>query len=97
MKKKFTLFILVAIMSLFAARMAANPVDKSTAASIAAKVLNRAVVDATPQQFSEYYLFVGTDGKGFVLISADDCVRPVLGYSPDGIFDTDNMPYHVAA
>lgn len=97
MKKKLILCILVAMMSLFAARIEANPVDISTAASIAAKILNRAVVDATPQRFTECYLFVGADGKGFVLVSADNCVRPVLGYSPDGTFDTDNMPDHVAS
>lgn len=97
MKKKLILCILVAMMSLFAARIEANPVDISTAASIAAKILNRAVVDVTPQRFTECYLFAGADGKGFVLMAADDCVRPVLGYSPDDIFDTDNMPDHVAS
>lgn len=96
MKKIFILFTLFAVVSL-AARVSANPVDKSALANIAAKVLNKAVVDVTPQHFTECYLFVGADGKGFVLVSADDCVRPVLGYSLDGTFDTDNMPDHIAA
>jgi len=30
-----------------------------------------------------YYIFAGADGKGFVIISADDVARPVLGYSAD--------------
>ena len=97
MKQNFILFILISILGLSTVRTEANPVDKSTVASIAAKVLNKAVVDATPQHFTECYLFVGADGKGFVLIAADDCVRPVLGYSPNGTFDTDNMPDHIAA
>lgn len=97
MKQNFILFILISILSLSSVSVSANPVDKSTLAHIAAKVLNKAVVDATPQRFTECYLFVGADGKGFVLVSADDCVRPVLGYSPDGTFSTDNMPDHIAA
>ena len=30
-----------------------------------------------------YYIFTGNDGRGFVIISADDVARPVLGYSAD--------------
>ena len=28
---------------------------------------------------------------GFVIISADDCYRPVVGYSDEGVFETENM------
>src|SRR5574344_548117 len=31
-------------------------------------------------------------GKGCVLISDDDCVQPVLGYSDSGAFDVDHVP-----
>ena len=30
-----------------------------------------------------YYVFTGADGRGFIVISADDAVRPVLAYSAD--------------
>lgn len=75
----------------------AKPVDKETALQVATRVLHKAVVDATPQHFTECYLFVGIDEKGFALISADDCVRPLLAYSYDGSFDANHMPAHVAA
>ena len=41
-----------------------------------------------------YYILHGSDGKGFVIVSADDCVRPILGFSPDGEFDPtgENLP-----
>ena len=36
-----------------------------------------------------YYVFnVGT--QGFVIISADDSFRPVVGYSDEGVFDAEN-------
>lgn len=42
-----------------------------------------------------FYVFnVGT--KGFVIISADDRFRPVVGYSDEGIFETQNMSPELA-
>ena len=38
-----------------------------------------------------FYAF-STENKGFVLISADDLVKPVLAYSTTGSFMGDNMP-----
>lgn len=75
----------------------AKPVDKVTAARVAANLIGKQVVDATPACFTECYLFVGTDGEGFVLLAADDCVRPVLGYSVDAPFPTDGMPDNLVA
>ena len=38
-----------------------------------------------------FYVFnVGNDG--FVMVSADDYFRPILGYSMEGVFPVDNMP-----
>jgi len=42
--------------------------------------------NATP---STYYIFTGSDGKGFAIISAEDIVRPVLGYSANAELTTD--------
>jgi len=45
---------------------------------------------------SEFYVFNRDDENGgFVIIAADDCATPVLGYSDCGVFDYDNMPPHV--
>jgi len=44
-----------------------------------------------------YYIYnVGRD-KGFIIISADDLVQPVLGYSNSGSFNPDNIPSTVSA
>ena len=41
---------------------------------------------------SEYYVFnVGSD-DGFVIVSADDCATPILGWCDHGSFDEDDMP-----
>ena len=37
-----------------------------------------------------FYVFNVSD-YGFVMVSATDVVRPILGYSEDGIFETDNI------
>ena len=47
---------------------------------------------ATRCGYSEFYIFNNEDGKGFVIIAADDCVTPVLGYSYDNNFSTGNLP-----
>lgn len=38
------------------------------------------------------YLFNNDQGKGFVIVAADDRVGDVLGYSDRGQIDTQNMP-----
>ena len=66
-----------------------------------------AVVDGEPQlvytammqprgvraQIAAYYIF--NVSGGFVIVSADDCVAPVIGYSTEGIFTVDGMPANV--
>lgn len=40
-----------------------------------------------------YYIFKGSDNHGFIVVSADDVARPVLGYSFDcKISDTGELP-----
>ena len=97
MKRIITIVAALVLAAGLTGRMEAKPVDKATAASIAARVLNKAVVDATTVRLDGCFLFTGADGKGFVLMAADDRVRPVLAYSPDGTFDPATMPEHVAA
>lgn len=55
------------------------------------------LVDRTAElAFHQMYLFTGEEG-GFVLVSADDCAMPILGYSATGHFETKDMPVHVAS
>ena len=41
---------------------------------------------------SQYYVYENADGEGWVIIAANDVVRPVLAYSETGHFNTENMP-----
>lgn len=49
------------------------------------------VYTAFSQRGKESYFVFNVGEKGFVIISADDNFRPVIGYSYQGIFDVDNM------
>lgn len=39
-----------------------------------------------------YYIFSGTDNNDFVIVSADDIARPILGYSLGSVDDRSDMP-----
>lgn len=50
-------------------------------------------VNVAPQSgYNEFYIFNNEAGEGFVIIAADDCVIPILGYSYDNNFVIENMP-----
>ena len=42
--------------------------------------------------YDEFYLFNNEAGKGYVIIAADDCVTPVLGYSYENNIDWAQLP-----
>lgn len=67
-----------------------NPVSQSTALQVAENFLTSksgktrqfSLAEVTHQtNFQEFYIFSNTSGPGFVLVAADNCVKPVLGYS----------------
>ena len=39
-----------------------------------------------------YYVFNAREGKGFIIISAEDCTTPVLGYSVDNSYNVSSVP-----
>ncbi len=39
-----------------------------------------------------YYVFNAHQGPGYIIISADDCATPVLGYSTEGHYDVAALP-----
>ena len=99
MKKR--LLMLFAIMAVAVAAMA-RPVDQTTASSAAQAFLKTVsgktfdltnITSQTP--FHEFYVFTLPDNKGYVLVSGDDCVVPILGYSLNNAFVVENMPAHV--
>lgn len=98
-KKAFLLLLAVLVTAVAVAR----PVDPVTARRVAVTYMQSqgmknatSLVDVTSETpFTEFYVFAAAEG-GFILVSADDCVIPVLGYSVTSQFESKNIPEHVA-
>ena len=100
MKRYFSLFLLlIAIVS-----AKANPVNSDVAREVGAKFLHASALiksaDPAQLQLVSTYRTVNNDAafyvfntsKGFVIVSADDCATPILGYSNESVFTVDNVP-----
>lgn len=48
--------------------------------------------NGSAQSTSPYYIFSRGEGQGFVIVSGDDCLPEILGYTESGDYDADNMP-----
>ena len=86
--------ILLALIGLFLTSVA-HPVDFETAQSVAKKFMGTNNVQLTntyktSNDIAAFYVFNTTDG--FVIVSADDCETPIIGYSHEGRFDPNNVP-----
>lgn len=46
----------------------------------------------TTEETQPYYIFSRGEGEGFVIVSGDDCLPEILGYTESGDFEEDNMP-----
>ena len=98
--KRIVLFVLMVAMGMAVAK--ADPVDVQKARRIATNYLKMngaAQVELTDisstMPYSEFYTFVGADGRGFVLVSGDDCVVPILGFSTSEVFSVKGMPTNI--
>ncbi len=92
--------MIVAWVLLVALPMKAERVTPETARKAAHTFLNSngakaaQLTDLTKAAgFNNLYVFGGTEG--FVVMSADDCAQPILGYSLTGQFVAEGMPDHV--
>ena len=94
----FRKIILTVALAALGSTVFAKPVDPSTALRVAARYLPPANLTVATIG-DNLYLVRPADGAGFVLVSADDCARPVLAYSLNGQWPEagDQMPAHVAA
>lgn len=98
MKTIKTLLLLTAVVLVFDAAKA-SPVTPKRAAMVAQNFFHSIsaakggeLQDRSKDwHYDAIYLFVGRQG-GFVLVSADDAARPILGYSATGTLDPNNMP-----
>lgn len=103
MNKIFKSFVLAALL-LLSVGASARHVSPADARKVAETFLRRSgckfsgsLVDRTAEmKFNNMYLFTADEG-GFVLVSADDCAKPILGYSPTDRFATKDVPAPVAA
>ncbi len=88
------LFIIFIIFGLYISTTA-RPVSLQTAQSVASMFmgtndLQLVITYPTDKTTPAFYVFNTTDG--FVIVSADDCETPIIGYSHEGRFDPDNVP-----
>ena len=91
---KRTLLLCITILGLYLCSTA-NPIDQETAQSIASKFMGSdnvqlAATYRTDKNTVAFYVFNSTDG--FVIVSADDCETPIIGYSHESRFDPNNIP-----
>ena len=89
--------MIVALLLLMAMPMMAERVTPETARKVAATFLNNngaktaQLTDLSKEAgFPNLYIFNGN--PGFVVMAADDCVQPILGYSLTDKFVVNNMP-----
>ena len=91
---KRLIFLLVAVMGLFFT-ITAHPITRETAKDIASKFmetndLHLVSIYKTDRNDTAFFVFNTTDG--FVIVSADDCETPIIGYSHESRFDPENVP-----
>lgn len=91
-------YIMVLLASALFAQSHAAPVSFKTAQQKAAAFWQKATghklrckLTKAAQEAQPYYVFNDTD-QGFVIISGDDAVPAVLGYSVQGAFEQDSLP-----
>lgn len=99
-------FFPIAAFLLVSANLFAAVVSRDKAESIASRFLNNGQVvkygyhsltlvknsALTKSSDAPTYYIYNRKGGGFVIVSADDCAKPVLAYSKTGSFSTENMP-----
>ena len=82
----------------------AGPIDQQKAQKVGAKFLSTTAVSqknadiqlnlvstAAKRDAADYYVFNVSNGEGFIIVAADDRVKPILAYSTTGQFDPQNV------
>lgn len=74
-------------------RIASQGAPQSVAARICTSAPEPVFTSVTRGGDAAVYVFgTAKAGEGFLVVSADDCAQPLLGYSDSGTFDPDAMP-----
>ena len=109
MKLKFS--VLLTLLLILSASLSAKPVDEITARTVASRffavkynhaseTLNPTIAYAAPSLRGENgsgpsFYVVNFSTEGFVIVAGDDRVQPILAFSDEGPFVTENMPDHI--
>ena len=93
-------FVILIVISLAVSMLTANPVSLADAARVAghfwrSSLHGKGELQPVVWQYGEIYLFVGNQG-GFVMVSADDCARPIIAYSLENTITPDRLPMPLA-
>ena len=91
---KRIIILCFAVLGLYFCSMA-HPVDLETAKAFASKFMRSTDIQLvstyiTDKNIAAFYVFNTADG--FIIVSADDCETPIIGYSREGRFDLNNVP-----
>ena len=100
MNKLTTILTLITAVFWMHHTLTAHPVDLQTAQSVAVKFMGASDAQLvstyrTDKSTAAFYVFNTEDG--FVIVSADDCETPIIGYSHEGRFDLNEVPVQMEA
>lgn len=87
--------LLVSSMTLFAERVSSDDaalVANNFMQNTTPRRMVRRMAATTEENQNQFYVYQNESGEGWVIIAANDVVRPVLAYSETGEFRMDNMP-----
>ena len=100
--RKTILSLCLAVLTL--GNLLAGPVSQQKAQKLGAKFLSTTTLSqknadiqldlvsvAANRDATDYYVFNVSNGDGFVIVAADDRVKPILAYSTTGSFDPNNI------
>ena len=109
MKLKFSILLILA--GMFSCSISAKPVDANTASTVAThffamkynhspESLNPIVAYTATSLRNENgsapaFYVVNFEPEGFVIVAGDDRSQPILAFSDEGAFVTENMPAHI--
>jgi len=94
------LFLTLCLITACLGSVTAGPVDQQKAQKLGAKFLSTTAINqknadiqldlvsvASNRDATDYYVFNVSNGEGFVIVAADDRVKPILAYSTKGKYN----------
>ena len=87
--------LLIASLILLSVQLYAERIDRSTALKIANTIINKADLnEAATRNYNNLYIF--SSDNSFVIVAADDRVKPIIGYSNDNPFAIEKVSSNIA-